>query len=1314
MTPSNWKRNSFVSTFILIGLFGFFLLGRSAPAQGQVNRAEARLVRALEEEQTRVANPAGLAFSPRAQSLHVVEAPAVGVAATAELNRLNGFGDPVGSAQIAALIHDPINMTFDAHFNRLLVYRPSGRRLVAVGGTPAGGLDTRRLSFHDARQLGVEDAAGIAVAPDSGALFILDAAGARLVRVQPDAAGAFGAASVSAIDLPAAMRGDVRGLAVDPRSGHLHVLSLAQQAVYELTHGGEIVAVRELAGVTLRNPQGMVFAPSGDLTDAPSLLNLYIADSGRDSSPAGEAALPGQILEITLDDPVQIAATTTEAILIRTFDTSQFDPPSPDPSGIAFRPTSGRLLISDGEVNEMPIYEGFNLFESTLSGSLVNTFTTTSFSDEPTGLEYNPVNGHLFVSDDTGTRAIYELDPGPDGQLHTGDDIVTMLRTATFESRDPEGVTYDPASGHLFIIDGANREVYRVSPGANGVFDGAPPAGDDQVSHFDTLDLGLDDPEGIVFNPTTGYLYAVGRPADTVFELTVDGALVQTIDISAANARKPAGLALAPGSQNPADLNLYVVARGVDNDSDPNENDGKVHELWLGDTVGTPVPTATTGPTATATPTATNTPTSTPTNTPTTGPTPTATATGTNTPTATNTPTPTNTPVTSQLVLPAVADARVLQSNPNTNYGTLTRLDIDVGEHSYIRFNVTGVSGAITSARMRLFVANGSSNGPGIYGTSNDWSETGITWNNGPAATTGAIANAGQILADSWAEYDVTTYVQGNGSYSFVFLPDGSDGVRFNSRERSLPPELILTFATGPTPTATNTPVPTNTPTATHTATPTSTPTTGPTPTATNTPVPTNTPTAISTATNTATPTSTPTTGPTPTATNTPLPTNTPPAVSTLTLLPVADAPVFENQPNSNGGPLRRLYMDAGEQSYLRFDVAGVSGAIQSANLRLFVTNGSTNGPAVYGTDNSWTETGITWNNRPAPTTPVLANVGNAPSESWVVYDVTGYVTGNGAYSFVVVADSTDGMTTRSREGSPPPELVLTFGSGPAATATPSSTPPPTGTPSSDSVVFVGAGDIARCSSLQDDLTAQLLDNIPGYVFTIGDNANPNGSASDYANCYEPTWGRHKARTRPALGDNDYGTAGAAAAFAYFGAAVGAPGQGYYSYNAGAWHIVVLNSNCSQVGGCSPGSPQGQWLQADLAANPATCTLAIFHEPLFSSNGGDDDLRDFWAMLYSAGADIVLNGHRHYYERFALQNPDGVADPGRGIRQFTVGTGGDSLSSIDSNPANLQARNNTTHGVLKLTLHPAGYDWEFVPVPGQTFTDSGSDTCVIP
>lgn len=295
---------------------------------------------------------------------------------------------------------------------------------------------------------------------------------------------------------------------------------------------------------------------------------------------------------------------------------------------------------------------------------------------------------------------------------------------------------------------------------------------------------------------------------------------------------------------------------------------------------------------------------------------------------------------------------------------------------------------------------------------------------------------------------------------------------------------------------------------------------------------------------------------------------------------------------------------------------------------------------------------------------------------------------------------------------------VLSVASFPTATPSPiptaTNTPAPTATPDPNAIVFVGAGDIADCSRSQDEATAKLLDNIPGTVYTVGDNAYPNGTLSEYNNCYGPTWGRHKARTLPAIGDNEYNTGSATGYFTYYGATAGDPTKGYYSYDLGSWHIIVLNSNCSNIGGCSSSSPQGQWLQADLAANPRACTLAIFHEPLFSSSGGDIDMRDFWAPLYAAGADIVLNGHRHNYERFALQNPDGAADPARGIREFVVGTGGSSLSSFGQQPANSQVRNNNTNGVLKFTLHPTSYDWQFIPIAGQTFTDSGSAQCVTP
>jgi len=263
-----------------------------------------------------------------------------------------------------------------------------------------------------------------------------------------------------------------------------------------------------------------------------------------------------------------------------------------------------------------------------------------------------------------------------------------------------------------------------------------------------------------------------------------------------------------------------------------------------------------------------------------------------------------------------------------------------------------------------------------------------------------------------------------------------------------------------------------------------------------------------------------------------------------------------------------------------------------------------------------------------------------------------------------------------------------------------------------DTAVLVGAGDIAT-DAQQDEATARSLETIPGTVVTLGDNAYPNGTAAEFDNYYEPTWGRHKARTRPAAGNRDYNTPGASAYFNYFGAAAGDADKGYYSYDVGDWHIIVLNSECAEVGGCGSASPQGQWLQADLAANPRTCTLAIWHKPLFASGSSSSAGQDFWSLLYQAGADVVLSGHAHFYERFAPQDPNGVADPAHGIREFVVGTGGASLHSFGTiAPPNSEVRDNNTWGVLKLTLQPTSYAWEFIPIAGQTFTDSGSAACV--
>ena len=263
--------------------------------------------------------------------------------------------------------------------------------------------------------------------------------------------------------------------------------------------------------------------------------------------------------------------------------------------------------------------------------------------------------------------------------------------------------------------------------------------------------------------------------------------------------------------------------------------------------------------------------------------------------------------------------------------------------------------------------------------------------------------------------------------------------------------------------------------------------------------------------------------------------------------------------------------------------------------------------------------------------------------------------------------------------------------------------------PSPAGHVLVGAGNIARCDASADEATAQLLDTIPGTVFTVGNSVHGDGSSSEFANCYSGNWGRHKARTRPAAGSNEYLTADAAPYYNYFGASAGEPGKGYYSYDLGDWHVVVLDSELST----SETSAQVAWLKADLVANNAPCTLAYWQLPRFSSHDVAERavVKPLWDALYQAGAEVVINGHYQFYERYAKQNPAGGADPEHGLRQFTVGTGGQGTDPFGTPSPNSQVRITDTYGVLELALNTGSYAWEFVSVAGPTIAEKGSTSC---
>ncbi len=422
---------------------------------------------------------------------------------------------------------------------------------------------------------------------------------------------------------------------------------------------------------------------------------------------------------------------------------------------------------------------------------------------------------------------------------------------------------------------------------------------------------------------------------------------------------------------------------------------------------------------------------------------------------------------------------------------------------------------------------------------------------------------------------------------------------------------------------------------------------------------------------------------------------------ATTTFTPTADTYVDNSATGTNHGTSGQLGTDNSpvKRTFLKFTVSGLTGSVSNAKLRLHTDDvsgsESPNGGTFRATSNvSWTETAVTWNNQPAIDGATLGSLGQVVRNAWYEVDVTSLVTGNGTYSIAITSSSTDGADYDSREsGSTAPQLVVTDGV----------TQPP-GDP-----VWVGAGDIADSGS-GDTATAALLDGIAGTVWTTGDNVYPDGTASQFSTYYEPTWGRHKARTRPSPGNHDYHTSGATGYYNYFGAQAGPSGRGYYSYDLGDWHIVSLNSNISM----SAGSAQEQWLRQDLAASTKPCTAAYWHHPLFTSGANhapSTATRPLFQALYDYNADVVVFGHNHQYERFAPQNPNGGLDTARGIRTFVAGMGGAGAYGFGTIRPNSEARNTGTRGVLKLTLHSGSFDWQFVPEAGKTYTDSGTTNC---
>jgi sugar lactone lactonase YvrE len=572
-------------------------------------------IRVLESDETGIANPAGLAFSRKANAFQVLEG---GVAAPANVKGLTPLGSLLGTKRVPAVLQNPINMAFNNREGSLLMLTGASGQLLEVRQAADGSPNPAALIRRTIPALAPQNPQGMTVDDASGALFILDAVGPRIFKVDLEAR------TVSVIDLASSGITGPRGIALDPTTGNLHIQAPESKKLYELSQSGAVLAVRDLEVFNLQNPQGMVFAPSGDQTDDPTQMSLYIADGATTQS-------TGQIVELSLVAPATLPAGTTllPASLVRTFLTNNWNNPAPDPSGIDYWPATGKLVITDSEVEEFvgsnpPAYwHGFNVFMSSLSGSLTGNCTTytknpgnllwNDFTAEPAGFAIDTDNGHFFFSSDGSNSKVYDLGFGQDGVYCTSDDTVTrVLASQVWGTSDSEDVAY--GNNTLFISDGVNAEVYVIPLGADHVLGG----GDDgPVTHWDTASLGFHDLEGIGYNVDGGTLFIVSTQGSENYlgETSVNGTLLRAYDLSfmGTQGNIRSDVVWAPSSQTPNAKSIYIVSRGVDNNSNRLENDGKIWEI----NIGSGGPTAT--PTNTFTPTPTNTPgpSPTPTNTPT-------------------------------------------------------------------------------------------------------------------------------------------------------------------------------------------------------------------------------------------------------------------------------------------------------------------------------------------------------------------------------------------------------------------------------------------------------------------------------------------------------------------------------------------------------------------------------------------------------------------------------------------------------------------------------------------------------------------------
>jgi acid phosphatase type 7 len=634
---------------------------------------------------------------------------------------------------------------------------------------------------------------------------------------------------------------------------------------------------------------------------------------------------------------------------------------------------------------------------------------------------------------------------------------------------------------------------------------------------------------------------------------------------------------------------------------------------------------------------------------------------------------------------------------PNTTHGSLIEFRVDGTPvlRGFLRFNVTGLTAPVTRATLKVYSRTGHSGGFEVRGvTSSGWTEATLTHANAPTPSTTVTGQSGAITAGTWVAVDVTKLVAGNGAVAFALTTTSLTNLPLAAKEigAEQAPQLVVetsassSGSTAPSTTAASTTTTTTAPTTTTTTTTTPTTTTSPPPTTTAPPADTSPPTA---------PTSVRATG------------------ATTTSVSVAWNASSDNVGVAGYG----VYIDgaaAGSTSQTSFTATGLAcgrSYVVTVDAYDAAGNRSTKSAPLTVTTNACPDTqpptAPTNLRATAATTSSVAVAWNASTDNVGVTGYNVYRNGNFVATTTATSYQFTGLTcgTSYTFGVEAVDAAGNRSSRPTLTAATAPCPPP---PSGSDPVIAIAGDISGSGS-GDSATAALLDSLnPTAVLTAGDNAYPDGTLSEYNSYYEPTWGRHKSKTYPSPGNHEYHTSGASGYFSYFGARAGPSGKGFYSYNVGAWHLIALNSEISR----GSSSEQVTWLKNDLASTTAKCVMAYWHKPRFTAGNYSDDssFQPFWDALYAANADVVISGHDHNYQRYVPMTPTGARDDVRGIREFVVGTGGRSHYGLRADSRRVVG-DSTSYGVLKLTLRASGYDWQFIPEAGRTFTDSGTGTC---